>query len=142
MEVCCGVVSRQSPVCFSTGGGASASSSKEVSGSASVCMNRRRKVGEVVMADQSHLQYYGVNSNSNLSRNRVVCVAKSSERMVESKGLKKLKKKKKEQLKLLKGLSRDLSTFSQIGFGLDTSGDLADQVQGNMISVCYGFYVD
>ncbi|CAA0808803.1 Unknown protein [Striga hermonthica] len=45
------------------------------------------------------------------------------------------KKKKKKQLKLLKGLSRDLSALSQMGFfGLDSDGAWLDQVEGNIIS--------
>jgi hypothetical protein len=44
------------------------------------------------------------------------------------------KKMKKKQMKLLKGLTRDLSTFSQMGFGPESDGALVDQVKGNMIS--------
>ncbi|KAL5782811.1 hypothetical protein ACOSP7_007840 [Xanthoceras sorbifolium] len=50
------------------------------------------------------------------------------------------KKKKKEKvvikkkLKLLKGLSKDLSTFSGMGFTVDQNNDLVAQVRGKMIS--------
>jgi hypothetical protein len=40
----------------------------------------------------------------------------------------------KKKLKLLKGLTKDLSAFSGIGFGLDSEAGLGDQVQGSMIS--------
>lgn len=42
----------------------------------------------------------------------------------------------KKKLKLLKGLSKDLSTFSGMGFTLDHDHDLLAQVRGKMISVC------
>lgn len=40
----------------------------------------------------------------------------------------------KKKLKLLKGLSKDLSTFSQMGFAVDQDQNLLDQVRGKMIS--------
>lgn len=53
--------------------------------------------------------------------------------------IRKQKKEKvivKKKLKLLKGLSKDLSTFSGMGFSLDHHHqDLLSQVRGNMISV-------
>ncbi|KAK2645282.1 hypothetical protein Ddye_020477 [Dipteronia dyeriana] len=52
-------------------------------------------------------------------------------------GRKKNKKEKgalKKKLKLLKGLSKDLSTFSGMGFTVDHDNDLLDQVQGQMIT--------
>lgn len=51
-----------------------------------------------------------------------------------------MKKKKekvgsiKKKLKLLKGLSKDLSTFSQMGFAVDQDQNLLSQVRGKMIS--------
>ncbi|KAI9195177.1 hypothetical protein LWI28_012429 [Acer negundo] len=50
---------------------------------------------------------------------------------------KKNKKEKgaiKKKLKLLKGLSKDLSTFSGMGFTVDNNNDLRAQVQGQMIT--------
>ncbi|KAK1591522.1 hypothetical protein Q3G72_009041 [Acer saccharum] len=50
---------------------------------------------------------------------------------------KKNKKEKgaiKKKLKLLKGLSKDLSTFSGMGFTVDHNNDLRAQVQGQMIT--------
>ncbi|KAK3188853.1 hypothetical protein Dsin_028414 [Dipteronia sinensis] len=50
---------------------------------------------------------------------------------------KKNKKEKgaiKKKLKLLKGLSKDLSTFSGMGFTVDHNNDLLAQVQGQMIT--------
>lgn len=41
----------------------------------------------------------------------------------------------KKKLKLLKGLSKDLSTFSQMGFAVDQDQNLLTQVRGKMISV-------
>ncbi|KAL9410026.1 hypothetical protein AB3S75_043895 [Citrus x aurantiifolia] len=40
----------------------------------------------------------------------------------------------KKKLKLLKGLSKDLSTFSQMGFAVDQDQNLLAQVRGKMIS--------
>lgn len=54
-------------------------------------------------------------------------------------GFVKMKKKEnvgsiKKKLKLLKGLSKDLSTFSQMGFAVDRDQNLLAQVRGKMIS--------
>ncbi|KZV18999.1 hypothetical protein F511_27101 [Dorcoceras hygrometricum] len=48
-----------------------------------------------------------------------------------------MKMKKKKQMKLLKGLSRDLHAFTEMGFGLNTNNpdsDLLHQVKGASIS--------
>ncbi|XP_051134941.1 diacylglycerol O-acyltransferase 3 [Andrographis paniculata] len=85
--------------------------------------------------DQSHMQYYNSkNGRSSLSPPAAADTAAAAAAMSgkeatkDNKAPKKMMKKKK-QLKLLKELSRDLSTFSQIGFGLDSNGVLVDQVE-------------
>lgn len=109
-----------------------ASYSKELRTSyGSISMGRRRPATEILSSgfcDQGHLQYY----NSNFGGMMTVMSGKQ-EKSTKDNSPKKMKKKK--QLKLLKGLSRDLSTLSQMGFGLDSDGPLLDQVKGNMISV-------
>lgn len=70
--------------------------------------------------DDGHLRYY----------NGPRCGGGKMEK-VKEKEAKKLKKK----LKLLKGLKKDLSVFSEMGFGLVPDQGLADQVKGKMISV-------
>jgi hypothetical protein len=45
----------------------------------------------------------------------------------------------KKKLKLLKGLTKDLSKFSDIGFGLDSADALLHQVQGKLLSVRFFF---
>lgn len=98
--------------------------------SASVVVGRRSQILSSVFCDQGHLQYY--NSNSAASELMVKTrISGKQEKATKDKSPKKLKKK---QLKLLKGLSKDLSTFSQMGFGLDSEG-LVDQIKGNMITV-------
>lgn len=74
--------------------------------------------------DDGHLQYY-----SSVIR----CgggALKEKEKELSCK-----EKKMKKRLKLLKGLSKDISMFSDMGFGLDPDHGLADQVKGKMISV-------
>lgn len=101
--------------------------------SASVVVGRRMPSSQIlssVFCDQGHLQYY--NSNSAASELMVKTrISGKQEKATKDKSPKKLKKK---QLKLLKGLSKDLSTFYQMGFGLGSEG-LVDQIKGNMITV-------
>ncbi|KAL8511561.1 hypothetical protein ACS0TY_018095 [Phlomoides rotata] len=100
----------------------------------SVYVGRIRSGSEVLTSgfcDQSYLQYYGSKFGCSSSMGRMSVISEKHEKRGNDKPLKKMKKK---QLKLLKGLTRDLSTFSQIGFGLDSDGALLDQVKGNMIS--------
>ncbi|KAL7102836.1 hypothetical protein ACP275_08G143100 [Erythranthe tilingii] len=88
---------------------------------------RRGEILSSGFCDQGHLQYYYNSCN-------VGPTSSSSSRMsVKQEKEKSPKKMKKKQLKLLKGLSRDLSNFSQIGFGLDSDG-LIDQVKGKTLS--------
>lgn len=76
--------------------------------------------------DNGHLEYYnGPTTTSTCS------AAGRNDKEITSKKKKKTMKKK---LKLLKGLSKNLSTFSDMGFGLDPDHGLADQVKGKMIS--------
>ncbi|KAK4492550.1 hypothetical protein RD792_003362 [Penstemon davidsonii] len=119
MEVS-GVVLRQPSLCFSS----SRSKELEPFSADSVLMGHRRSVKVSDFCDKGHLKYYNSSSISVMVR----CEKQ------ENKGLKKVKKLKKQKLKLLKGLSRDLSTFSQIGFGLDSDHSLLDRVKGNIIS--------
>ncbi|KAL3615112.1 hypothetical protein CASFOL_040773 [Castilleja foliolosa] len=93
---------------------------------------RRRRPGILTsgFCDQGHVKYY----NSNFAPSSSMISGKKEKEIKARDDDKASKKMKKKQLKLLKGLSRDLSTFSQIGFGLDSDGALLDQVQGNMIS--------
>lgn len=76
-------------------------------------------------SDNGHLQYY-----SPAIRCGGGGVKKEKEKELVSK-----EKKMKKRLKLLKGLSKDISMFSDMGFGLDPDHGLADQVKGKMISV-------
>ncbi|KAL3849833.1 hypothetical protein ACJIZ3_011715 [Penstemon smallii] len=119
MEVS-GVVLRQPSLCFSS----SRSKKSEPFSADSVLMGHRRSVMVSEFCDKGHLKYYNSSSISVMMR----CEKQ------ENKGLKKVKKLKKQKLNLLKGLSRDLSTFSQIGFGLDSDHSLLDRVKGNIIS--------
>ncbi|GER26294.1 soluble acyl-CoA diacylglycerolO-acyltransferase [Striga asiatica] len=84
--------------------------------------------------DQSHVKYYSFNSAPpSCAGVKLRAIGRKNHEIIitEDKAAKKMKKK---QLKLLKGLSRDLSTLTQIGFGLDSDGALIDQVKGNIIS--------
>ena len=75
-------------------------------------------VGFDEFSDKSHLQYYN-----------------GPKMAVKEKEAAK-KKDMKKKLKLLKGLSKNLSIFSDIGFGLNPADGLDHQVKGQMISVC------
>ncbi|KAM0008026.1 putative diacylglycerol O-acyltransferase [Helianthus debilis subsp. tardiflorus] len=129
MEVA-GVVFRQSP-CFSSAA-ADVSSSRHsrlcttVRKPNSVGVKQRKWLGVCVVAgeysDKGHLKYY--------EGTRMAVKEKEKDEMV-------LKKKDmKKKLKLLKGLSKNLNTFSEMGFCLDQDdGDgLGQQVKGKMIS--------
>uniref|UniRef100_A0A5B7BTD8 Diacylglycerol O-acyltransferase 3, cytosolic n=1 Tax=Davidia involucrata TaxID=16924 RepID=A0A5B7BTD8_DAVIN len=77
-------------------------------------------------SDDGHMQYYyGYGSTTT-----------TTTRCGTAEGKKKDKEKDltKKKMKLLKGLSKDLSMFSQIGFGLNSDHGLASQVKGKMIS--------
>lgn len=112
-----------------------------------VRFRRRRDQNGILSSgfcDQGHLQYYKSSFGSSATAAAAEAAAADGKRMsvVSGKGVKSekekeksLKKTKKKQLKLLKGLTKDLSTFSQMGFGLDSDGKLVDQIKGNMISV-------
>ncbi|KAH6763917.1 hypothetical protein C2S52_012795 [Perilla frutescens var. hirtella] len=116
------------------------SSSKELRNSSGfVRLGRRRPKNGILASgfcDQGHVQYYKSSIESSAATaaegGRRMTVMSGKE--VKSGKEKSPKKMKKKQLKLLKGLSRDLSTFSQMGFGLDSDGALLDQVKGNMIT--------
>lgn len=69
--------------------------------------------------DNGHLQYYHVAPRCDLKKEKE-----------KDKGMTKTKKK----LKLLRGLSRDLSLFSELGFGVNADDGLAGEVKGKMIS--------
>ncbi|GFZ11540.1 hypothetical protein Acr_22g0009380 [Actinidia rufa] len=78
-------------------------------------------------SDKAHLQYYSTTT----PQIQIRCSAK----LKEKDNPKANKKKIKKRLKLLKGLSKDLSTFSHLGFGLDPHDHgLLDQVKGQKIS--------
>ncbi|XP_073052382.1 diacylglycerol O-acyltransferase 3-like [Primulina eburnea] len=84
--------------------------------------------------DNACLQYYhnrGGKSSCEVSSMGVIRCEKD---VKENKGPMKMKKKK--QMKLLKGLSRDLYAFSQMGFGLDSNldKDLLRQVKGTTMT--------
>lgn len=74
--------------------------------------------------DDGHLEYY----NKSLKMIRCGGV-KEKEKELESK-----EKMMKKKLKLLKGLSKNISMFSGMGFGLDSDVGLAGEVKGQMIS--------
>ncbi|OVA16631.1 hypothetical protein BVC80_1543g65 [Macleaya cordata] len=69
-------------------------------------------------SDQGHLQYY--------------VSPKSGTKKKEKKNLEMATIKKK--LKLVKGLSKDLSMFSSLGFGLETEDGLISEVKGKNLS--------
>ncbi|KAJ0577396.1 putative Thioredoxin-like superfamily [Helianthus annuus] len=126
MEVA-GVVFRQSP-CFSSAA-ADVSSSRHsrlcttVRKPNSVGVKQRKWLGVCVVAgeysDKGHLKYY------------------EGTRMAVKDEMVLKKKDMKKKLKLLKGLSKSLNTFSEMGFCLDQDDDdngLGQQVKGKMIS--------
>ncbi|KAL4579184.1 hypothetical protein LXL04_015321 [Taraxacum kok-saghyz] len=127
MEVA-GVALRQAP-CFSSSG-ADAFNSRHLSSfptvksSRSFCLKQTRSVKSLVasvsfdeFSDKSHLQYYN-----------------GPKMAVKEKEVAAKKKDMKKKLKLLKGLSKNLSIFSDIGFGLNPADGLDHQVKGQMIS--------
>ncbi|KAK9287928.1 hypothetical protein L1049_016373 [Liquidambar formosana] len=71
--------------------------------------------------DDGHLRYYYVSPT---------CGGKKEKEKEKGSGMVTTKKK----LKLLKGLSRDLSMFSELGFGVDPNSGLVGEVEGKMIS--------
>ncbi|XP_058212275.1 diacylglycerol O-acyltransferase 3 [Rhododendron vialii] len=97
---------------------------------------RRVRVTNSGFSDMGHIQYY---SSEPTTWGRIRCgsgkidmknIAKDKDKdMIKDE--KKMMKKKR--LKLVKGLSRDLSMFSDLGFVLDNHG-LDDQLKGNIIS--------
>ncbi|XP_068663529.1 diacylglycerol O-acyltransferase 3 [Aristolochia californica] len=72
--------------------------------------------GSSAFADEDHLRYYG----------SPICGGKKEKKDKESKSIKK-------KLKLLKGLSKDLSAFSGIGFGLEENAGMVGEVKGKLI---------
>ncbi|BFG14776.1 hypothetical protein CerSpe_010500 [Prunus speciosa] len=122
MEVS-GVVSRQVP-CFS-GGGIDTTRSSTASfpgelrvqgrGDFGVSLRTRRFRGQLNsgFCDDGHVQYYHVGPRCGCMKEKEI----------------------KKKLKLLKGLSKDLSASSQMGFGpLDSQEGLVAQFQGKLIS--------
>lgn len=126
MEVA-GAVLRQAP-CFSSSG-ADAFNSRHYSfptmkPSRSFRLKQTPNVKSLVasagldeFSDKSHLQYYN-----------------GPKMAVKEKEIASKKKDMKKKLKLLKGLSKNLSTFSDMGFGLNPDDGLDHQVKGQMIS--------
>ncbi|XP_076951143.1 diacylglycerol O-acyltransferase 3-like [Bidens hawaiensis] len=108
MEVA-GVVFRQSAGFSSTAADVSISRQSIIKPN-SIRVKERKWAGGLVVSgeysDKGHLQYY--------------------------EGIK--KKEVKKKLKLLKGLSKNLNTFTEMGFCLDPDSDLDQQVKGKMIS--------
>ena len=96
---------------------------------------RPRKFSMVMnsgFCDNRHTQYYYEGTGP-----RCVGLEKKKEKEKKKKGMNgsdELTPKKK--LKLLESLTRDLSKFSDIGFGLDSDNDLLHQVQGKVLAVC------
>jgi hypothetical protein len=81
-------------------------------------------------SDEGHLRYYNgpaVAVAASLSATK--CGGGKKEQVKDV-----VAKKMKKRLKLLKGLKKDLSMFSEMGFGLNPDHDLADQVKEKMIS--------
>ncbi|KAI7741875.1 hypothetical protein M8C21_032447 [Ambrosia artemisiifolia] len=113
-----GVVFRQSQ-CFSSAV-ADVSSSRRLRCYSTV-KRSNMVVGRVEFCDKSHVKYYeGVRME----------VKERDEK-------KEMKKEVKKKLKVLKGLSKNLNAFTEMGFGLDYDGDgdgLGQQVKGKMIS--------
>uniref|UniRef100_A0A2N9EID0 Uncharacterized protein n=1 Tax=Fagus sylvatica TaxID=28930 RepID=A0A2N9EID0_FAGSY len=80
--------------------------------------------------DNGHSHYYyagpicgGVGKKDNNSSSSASASASASDALTS-----------KKKLKLLKGLTKDLSKFSDIGFGLDSADALLHQVQGKLLS--------
>ncbi|KAL6538667.1 hypothetical protein OROGR_012655 [Orobanche gracilis] len=142
-----GVVLRQPlRLCFSsysTSAAADQSSSRKElrfrTSSASICARQSRRATGILSSgfcDQGQVEYYNSNSgpSSSSPAKRLVATNWDKDKAHRNDKALKMMKKKKKQLKFLKGLSRDVSTFSQMGFGLESDGALVDQVKGNMIS--------
>lgn len=68
--------------------------------------------------DESHLKYYNESPRCGAKKDKVTT---------------------KKKLKLLKALSKDLSVFSDLGFGVDTDQGLVGEVKGKMIAVSCRF---
>ncbi|KAL6553268.1 hypothetical protein OROGR_007110 [Orobanche gracilis] len=105
--------------------------------SASICARQRRRATGILSSgfcDQDHVKYYNSNFGPSSSSPAAMSASTNGDKDKVHRNDKASKKMMKKQLKLLKGLSRDLSTFSEMGFGLDSHGLLLDQVKGNMIS--------
>ncbi|KAL1567401.1 diacylglycerol O-acyltransferase 3-like [Salvia divinorum] len=124
---------------------AASSSTKELGNTAGKLVHLRqwrvknRVLSSSGFCDQGHLQYYKSSFDSAAATVEDTEVEGVSGRRMSGKGEKSgkeksAKKMRKKQLKLLKGLSRDLSTFSMTGFGLDCNGTLLDHIKGNMIT--------
>lgn len=144
MEISAAVVSRQVP-CFSGvstskpsfpgGGGGGRLFAAEFRGSGfrdlKLCSRPRRVSGvpDRGFRDNGHLDFYM----------GPTCGAKK-ELVKEKKGVKK-------QLKLLKNLSKNLTMFSQSGFGIDSASGLVGEVQSKTIEVrvrnflCFQFLI-
>ncbi|XP_075509059.1 diacylglycerol O-acyltransferase 3-like [Primulina tabacum] len=84
--------------------------------------------------DHGSVQYYHNRSGKSSCQVSSMGAIRCEKVAKEDKGPMKMKMKK--QMKLLKGLSRDLYAFSQMGFGLDSNldQDLLHQVKGTTIS--------
>ena len=97
---------------------------------------RPRKFSMVMnsgFCDNRHTQYYYEGTGlrcDGLEKKK----EKEKKKKKEKNGSDELTPKKK--LKLLESLTRDLSKFSDIGFGLDSDNDLLHQVQGKVLAVC------
>ncbi|XP_009630709.1 diacylglycerol O-acyltransferase 3 [Nicotiana tomentosiformis] len=77
--------------------------------------------------DEGYLEYY---NSSGRGSSRIIRCGKKEKNKENDVALKKTKKK----MKLLKGLSRDLSNLTKMGFGFGSDIGLVDQVQGKTIS--------
>ncbi|XP_058084374.1 diacylglycerol O-acyltransferase 3-like [Magnolia sinica] len=83
-----------------------------------VSIRSRKFYGGSEFSNDGHLCYYAVSPK---------CGGKKKEKNPEAAMIKK-------RLKLVKGLSRDLSAFSGMGFGLETGESLIGEVKGKTIS--------
>ncbi|KAL3624862.1 hypothetical protein CASFOL_031530 [Castilleja foliolosa] len=123
-----GVVLRQ-PLRFPSSSCTAAPASAELkNSSASIVVGRRKLAPSLVLSsefcDQGHVKYY--NSYFTPSSSTATMMSAISGKKEKAKASKKMKMKKK-QLKLLKGLFRDLSTFSRIGFGFDSDENMISE---------------
>lgn len=91
-----------------------------------------------MFSDEGHMQYYS-SERTTTRMGRIRCgsgkIDKAAKANDKSRFLKEEKKMMKKRLKLVEGLSRDLTMFSDLGggFGLDKNHGLVDQVQGKMM---------